>query len=456
MRDKMSGWARKVSVTLRGIDIGAWRRPLFALASLLLLTLVVATILASMEVLPQWRAPSQVLATFLAVVFGVALGTDVGQMSRVGIKPWLMMWGIYRSLFFFWLILAGALTYVASSAPTRIDAESVVAQGSLLLAYGPQGEVDWATSFPSSIVEYSPLKDLDGDDVKETVVATEPRDAGGSWLVILDDDGREVRSRELSRDDMLVGIPSAYVDYGSRAFEVTDLLVEELDGTNGQEILLLANYIGPRRAPSLILGLTSNLEVAAWYWHFGRLREAHIFRHTGSAQPPRIVVLGENPLVDDDRYAPVAFALLGREFFSADGPTCWNLTTTMSSRNLLGLIEDLDMWRADDPGVLLGCQAVDAGALAWYRWIELSGVTLEDMSMGWLPLYPGLGLPREERWLVTVVLSDGCQFGIDEYGEIAQALTPEGGCRLALQPVWIHQSLSEPRSYLETPAAPGG
>jgi hypothetical protein len=426
VRDKIGGWARLLLIVVLAVS-----------AAYLTLVMFLGPIK-----IPVWlRAPLQVGATVSTALSAIFLERQYEQNGLRTIK----FFGL--SL---WLYLSILLGYFAIFAP--IDAKAVVAQGSLLIAYGDEGQVAWARSLPSNIVKHSSLSDLDGDDVSETVVATEDHEGRGSRVVVIDENGNDVcrldHGNEVCRLDLsfevrepggLDRIPLVYVDYSSITFEVADILVRDLDGREGQEILLLANDPGQRGAPSLILGLKANGELAAWYWHFGRLRTVRVLQTSGSEKGPLIVVLAENPLLADDGYASVAFALFGTEFFTGGGPMCWNLTTTVASNYPLAAVEDLErLYDADDLGVLMGCRAFDVGALAWYGWVEPSDVTIEEMSIGWVKVCHRMETYQwcETRRLVSLALSDGCALGIDQFGKRAPIATTRLSCRSTFQSGW--------------------
>lgn len=438
-RRLISARARRALLVVRQVATSGWaRRPFHVVGCVAFLTAIAITYVTvvPVELSRSCKGVLYLLSSCVVVFFSILLERGVEDHGPAIIKE-------PRYLLVFVVLFAAVATgSLATLARSRIEAETVVAQDSLLLAYGDGGQIDWARPLPSNIIEHSPLNDLDGDGVKETVVVTEPYDGRGSRLVIIKDDQPDVVNSEVSRYGGLPSIAPGYLDekdiplvypYPSRTFEVVDLLVQDLDGLDGQEILLLANDTAQRYAPSLILGLKGNGELAAYYWHFGRLQTARVLQTSRPEKGPLIVVLAENPLVEDDVYASAVFALSGTEFFSGGGPMCWNLTTTMAS-NYVFEMEELRTIYDDDLAVDLGCLGLDARALAWYEWIE-PGVTVEEMSIGWVEHCEGWWM----CWHLPVVslsLSNGCPVGINEWGK-TEFIESIRACPSVLRPVLI-------------------
>jgi hypothetical protein len=410
---------------------------LLYLIAFVVLVVSIPALWIGQEIEPWLRMLSQLVSTVLVVLFSILLERElVGDRLRTisETRKWLRRCALILLVF-----LALALGVLGTWLPTRIDAESVVAQASVLLAYGPGGELDWATTFQSRIVEYSPFTDLDGDHVQETLVATEPYDDRGSRLTIVDEHGTDVLTYELRRYgalevrpedvDYTLEIPLVY-PYSSRSFEVVDLLVQDLDGLTGQEVLVLANDTTQRLAPSLILALKGNGDLAAWYWHLGRLGTARVLHTSGYVRAPVIVILAENPELVDETYTSVVFAFSSSEFFSGAGPVCWNMTSSMSSNYRLDP-KQLDEYWADDIGVDLGCPAFEAGALAWYRWIE-PDIIVEEIGIGWVDHCDRWLC--EERLVVSLALSNGCPLAVNARGQVefVESIRP---CPLVLRPV---------------------
>jgi len=222
------------------------------------------------------------------------------------------------------------------------------------------------------------------------------------------------------------------VPYSSAEFAIVDLLVEDLDGTGGQEILFLANDIAQRPAPSLIVGMKPNGELSTWYWHFGRLRKVEFFGDVSRWGQPSIIVLGENPLVGDEGYATVIFALSGEKLFSEES-SCWNLMSTMVSTKGAMADESWEQIRDKDVAFELGCGASSAGPLAWYRWIEPSDVTVTEMDIGWVTYVVArspLGVYKtEEHRLITLDLGNGFVFRIPHDGKWFELVRMDGAER---------------------------
>jgi len=137
------------------------------------------------EISTGWRVVYYLFSTSLlvfVVLFSARLLDDWSKYDARRRKAWLVP--LILGLF-----LATWIGGIASFAGPRLAAETVVAQGSLLVAYTNEGEIAWAKPLPSAIIIHSRLSDLDGDGVKEVVVATKAEAGKASRLMILDEDG---------------------------------------------------------------------------------------------------------------------------------------------------------------------------------------------------------------------------------------------------------------------------
>lgn len=340
------------------------------------------------------------------------------------------------------------VTVTATQAPLHLRVETVLADGNALIALSQNGHRVWIRNLPSAITDIGQIEDLNGDGLREIVVATVPDGARSSKLLIFDEHGRivfdsdyivwvstekapgavRVPYQDLVMDDSgrvvqvrkpdgeLTGaftwdnawdaqrIP--YYGLPGGTYELQDFLVGNVDTSPSKEIVYVANarYV---EGLSLIGKLSPSGEPVGSYWHPGPIREIVLLEDAGDDRA-NIVAVGENSFLRDHDTFNVVFGLAGQLLVEA---SCWNLLTPDD----LSLPYEEQLQKV--PGVAL-CRGYHE-VLRWFRWISPSEVRVSEITTSYRPLWrgPKLGLGGSEP-TIDLTLSDGSYFGLDAQGEL--------------------------------------